>query len=73
MRYKAQPIKLSRPTVPIAADAVIIHKGKIVLIKRMIKPYKEYFTIPGGFVIPGQTTRETCIKEAKEETGCKNN
>jgi 8-oxo-dGTP diphosphatase len=69
MRYKAPPIKLARPTVPIAVDVVILHKGKIVLVKRAIKPYKGYLTLPGGFVIPGQTTRETCIKEAKEETG----
>jgi len=69
MRYKAPPIKLSRPTVPIAVDIVIIHKGKIVLVKRVINPYRGYFTLPGGFVIPGQTTRETCLKEAKEETG----
>jgi 8-oxo-dGTP diphosphatase len=69
MRYKAPPMKLARPTVPVAVDAVIVHRGKIVLTKRAIPPFKGYFTVPGGFVIPGYTTRETCIKEAKEETG----
>lgn len=69
MRKKVSPIKLRRPTVPVVVDGVVIHNKKIMLIKRAITPYKEFYVIPGGFVIPGETTKEACIRELKEETG----
>jgi len=69
MRNKAKAIKLFWPTVPVSVDAVIIHRGKIVLTKRSIKPYEGYFVFPGGFMEPGETSKEACIREAKEECG----
>jgi len=69
MKDKVKPIKLFWPTVPVAVDAIILHRGKIVLTKRSIKPYKGQFVFPGGFMVPGETSKKACIREAKEESG----
>ena len=53
----------------ITVDAVIIHEGKIVLIKRGNPPFKDHYALPGGFVEYGETTENACKREAKEETG----
>ena len=58
------------PTTPLlTVDAVIILKGKIVLIKRKNPPFRNSFALPGGFVEVGETTEAAVIREAKEETG----
>lgn len=69
MKHEIKPIKLFWPTVPAVIDAVVVHKGKIVLTKRTIKPYKGYFVLPGGFIEPGETSKEACKRETKEESG----
>lgn len=48
--------------------ALIIKDGKILLIHR-IKQGKEYYTLPGGHIEPGETQEETLIREIREETG----
>ena len=46
--------------------AIIIHKGKILLMHNDEEPY--YYTV-GGRVHFNETTEETVIREVKEETG----
>jgi 8-oxo-dGTP diphosphatase len=58
-------MKVTRVTV----DAVIVEKGKILLIKRGRPPYKGHWALPGGFVEYGETTEEAVVRETKEETG----
>ena len=59
-----------RPVTPLlTVDAVILHKKKIVLIRRRNPPYMGQFALPGGFVEVGETVEEACVREAKEETG----
>jgi len=58
------------PTQPIVGvAAVIIHDGKLVLVKRGIEPGKGKWSIPGGAVELGERVRDTAIREAKEECG----
>lgn len=58
-----------KPITPtLAVDALIIHKEKLVLIKRKNHPYKGQFALPGGSVEIGETVEEATIREAKEET-----
>ena len=52
-----------------AVLAVIEKKGKILLTKRAINPYKGYWDLPGGFVEIGQNLEEALAKEIKEELG----
>ncbi len=57
----------SRPIVGVAA--VVVHNGKLVLVKRGVEPGKGKWSIPGGGVELGETVRDTAIREAKEECG----
>ena len=59
--YPDQPI--------VGIGAVIIHEGKIALIKRGNEPGKGKWTIPGGHVELGETLEQAVIRETKEETG----
>ncbi|MDR0901052.1 MAG: NUDIX hydrolase [Methanobrevibacter sp.] len=42
--------------------------SEFVLIRRKNEPYKNQWAIPGGFVEYGETTENSAIREAKEET-----
>ncbi|MFX1294392.1 MAG: NUDIX domain-containing protein [Promethearchaeota archaeon] len=51
-------------------DAIILDKNKsIVLIKRKIFPYQNYWALPGGFVKLGERVEDAVIRETQEETG----
>ena len=52
----------------ICTDGVILNKGKVLLVKRSIKPFKGFWTIPGGHIDFGETSQESLIREIKEET-----
>jgi 8-oxo-dGTP diphosphatase len=59
-----------KPITPLlTVDTVIIHIGKIVLIRRNNPPFQGHFALPGGFVEVGETVEAAAIREAKEETG----
>ncbi|MGD0644054.1 MAG: NUDIX hydrolase [Candidatus Bathyarchaeia archaeon] len=59
--YPDQPV--------VGIGAVIVHEGKIVLIKRGNEPSKGKWSIPGGLVELGESLEQTVIRETKEETG----
>ena len=40
----------------------------ILLIRRGIFPYKDFYALPGGFAVPGEELEETALRELKEET-----
>ena len=52
----------------VAVDAVIVANNRIALIKRLNPPYQGCWALPGGFVEPGETLEQTCVREAQEET-----
>lgn len=56
--------------VPVV-DIIIEKNGKILLIKRNKKPFKNFWVIPGGHVEYGETVEKAAEREAKEETGLK--
>ncbi len=59
-----------KPVTPLlTVDALIIYKGKLVLVKRKNPPYQGCFALPGGFVEVGETVEAAVAREAKEETG----
>lgn len=55
----------------IAVDAVIIQDNKILLIKRLVEPFKDYWALPGGGIDFDETAEEALQHEVIEETGLK--
>lgn len=54
---------------PTPAVAIILMKNqKILLVKRKYEPCQGAWSLPAGFVEYDETTKETAIREVKEET-----
>ena len=53
------------------AAIIIKNKGKILLEKRLKKPYKNFWSLPGGHVEKKETPLETIKRETKEELNIK--
>jgi mutator protein MutT len=56
-----------RPIV--AAGAVIVEQGRVLVVKRAAEPLQGHWSIPGGAVELGETLRQAAAREAREETG----
>lgn len=54
-------------------DALIVHSGKILLIKRSGPPFRNFWALPGGFVDKGETVEAAVLRETYEETNLKIN
>jgi bifunctional NMN adenylyltransferase/nudix hydrolase len=55
----------------VTVDAVIVHSGHVLLIRRRAEPGKGLWAFPGGFVDPGETLQTAVIRELREETKLK--
>ncbi len=62
---------VEKGTVRLAADGIIVQKGRLVLVQRAYPPFKGTFALPGGFVEVGETTEKAVVREVHEETGLK--
>ena len=60
-RYPERPI--------IGVGALILNRGRILLVKRGNKPLKGYWSLPGGVVEAGETLDHAIRREVLEETG----
>lgn len=56
-----------RPFVGIGG--VIVHEGRVVLVKRRFEPLAGQWSIPGGAVEVGETLEACVAREMSEETG----
>lgn len=53
----------------VTIDAVIVREDKILLIKRGVEPFKEYWALPGGYVEWDETVEDAVKREVAEEMG----
>jgi ADP-ribose pyrophosphatase len=53
----------------VAVGAVVIHEGKVLLVKRKRPPAKGLWAIPGGRIKLGETLKQAAERELFEETG----
>ncbi|MEM9547768.1 MAG: NUDIX domain-containing protein [Bacteroidota bacterium] len=64
---------LHQQNINIAVDAVVIaYKNRelyILLIQQKYGVFKDFWSLPGGFVIEGETLSEAVKRELKEEAG----
>lgn len=59
-----------RAAVPrVAVDAVLVHGGRVVLVKRGRPPFLGRFALPGGGVEFGEPLEDAVRREVLEETG----
>lgn len=58
----------SRLTVP-CVGAVVVHRGRLLLVQRGHEPGRGLWSVPGGRLEPGETTSAGCAREVLEETG----
>jgi 8-oxo-dGTP diphosphatase len=58
------------PKAPLlGVGAVVLHRGKVLLVCRAQEPCKGEWTFPGGLVELGETLRQAAERETFEETG----
>ena len=55
----------------VGVGAVILHEDKVLLVRRGKAPSFGKWSLPGGLVELGETTREAIMREIREECGIK--
>ena len=61
--------KIMRKMPILTIDAIVVHKGKYLLLKRKFKPLRGRYWLPGGRVFRGETLQEAVIRKIREEIG----
>jgi 8-oxo-dGTP diphosphatase len=56
-----------RPVVGVGA--VVVHEGRVLLVKRGVAPSKGLWAVPGGALELGETLQQGAEREIMEETG----
>lgn len=58
------------PETPLmGVGAVVVEKGRVLLVQRGNEPMKGRWTLPGGLVEVGEALTDAVVREVKEETG----
>jgi 8-oxo-dGTP diphosphatase len=56
--------------VALTVDAVITDEhGRVLMMERGTDPFRGTWVFPGGYVDPGETVEQACIREVREELG----
>src|SRR5208283_4644883 len=53
----------------VAVGAVVVHQGRVLLVRRGSEPLKGHWTLPGGVLEAGETIVEGVVREVREESG----
>lgn len=55
----------------VGVGAIVLHEGRVLLVKRGHAPGLGLWSVPGGLVDLGESTVEAARREVEEETGLK--
>jgi ADP-ribose pyrophosphatase YjhB (NUDIX family) len=55
----------------VGVGAIVLHEGRVLLVKRGRAPALGLWSVPGGLVDLGETTGEAARREVEEECGIK--
>ena len=69
---------MARPPIPreypdhprVGVGAVVLHDGRVLMVRRGGQPSSGRWSLPGGLVELGETTAEAARREIAEECGC---
>jgi len=65
------PFRREYPEAPrVGVGAVVLHEGKVLLVRRGGRPSPGKWSLPGGLVELGETTAEAVCREISEECAC---
>lgn len=57
------------PPIFTTVDALVVHRGDVLLIERGNHPGKGLLAMPGGFIEENEQIFTSCLRELEEETG----
>jgi 8-oxo-dGTP diphosphatase len=60
-------VSATHPTVGVGA--VVVHEGRVLLVRRGKEPLRGRWVVPGGTVELGETLEDAVVREVLEETG----
>jgi len=60
-------VSATHPTVGVGG--VVVHEGRVLLIRRAKEPLRGRWVVPGGTVELGETLEHAVVREVEEETG----
>ena len=71
MARPPMPIIREYPDAPrVGVGAVVLHEGRVLLVRRAARPSPGKWSLPGGLVELGETTAEAVRREIAEECSC---
>lgn len=59
---------MDTPRIP-CVGAVVVHEGRLLVVRRGHEPGRGLWSVPGGRVEPGEALGSACEREVREETG----
>lgn len=64
------PLEREFPHTPLVGiGAVVVHQGRVLLVRRGTEPLKGHWTLPGGVLEVGEALTAGVVREVREETG----
>ena len=51
------------------ASVLVVHRGRVLLVRRAVPPARGRWDTPGGFIEAGETAERAARREAREEIG----
>ncbi|MBD8526400.1 bifunctional nicotinamide-nucleotide adenylyltransferase/Nudix hydroxylase [Pseudomarimonas arenosa] len=70
-QYRASWAMAPYPPTFVTTDAVLVHSGHVLLVRRRAAPGKGLWALPGGFLHGNEQLLEGCLRELREETRVK--